>query len=89
MDAASHLPPLDPARLLAPAGKFPSIYVLSFHLHFVLFCCLQASLAVFMLSALFHEILVSVPLRMFKSWAFGGMLVQIPLALVNDRFIIP
>lgn len=35
--------------------------------------------AVFLLSALFHEYLVSVPLRMFKLWSFIGMMMQIPL----------
>lgn len=36
--------------------------------------------AVFFLSAFFHEYLVSVPLRMFRLWAFMGMMAQLPLA---------
>uniref|UniRef100_A0A3B3ZDW2 O-acyltransferase n=1 Tax=Periophthalmus magnuspinnatus TaxID=409849 RepID=A0A3B3ZDW2_9GOBI len=36
--------------------------------------------AVFFLSAFFHEYLVSVPLRMFRLWAFMGMMSQLPLA---------
>ncbi|XP_027142942.1 diacylglycerol O-acyltransferase 1 [Larimichthys crocea] len=33
--------------------------------------------AVFFLSAFFHEYLVSVPLRMFRLWAFMGMMAQV------------
>lgn len=40
----------------------------------------QASTAVFFVSAFFHEYLVSVPLKMFRMWAFMGMLMQLPLA---------
>uniref|UniRef100_A0A3Q2Z2D7 O-acyltransferase n=1 Tax=Hippocampus comes TaxID=109280 RepID=A0A3Q2Z2D7_HIPCM len=36
--------------------------------------------AVFFLSAFFHEYLVSVPLKMFRLWAFMGMMAQLPLA---------
>lgn len=39
-----------------------------------------AALSVFLLSAFFHEYLVSVPLRMVKWWSFSGMMLQIPLA---------
>ena len=42
-----------------------------------------ASLAVFSLSAFFHEYLVSVPLQMFTLWAFTGMMLQIPLSLLT------
>lgn len=35
-----------------------------------------ASVAVFFVSAFFHEYLVSVPLRTFKTWAFMGMMGQ-------------
>ncbi|KAK2724944.1 diacylglycerol O-acyltransferase 1-like [Artemia franciscana] len=42
-----------------------------------------SAVAVFMLSAFFHEYLVSVPLRMFKAWAFLGMLSQIPMSMVS------
>ncbi|XP_052816498.1 diacylglycerol O-acyltransferase 1-like [Mya arenaria] len=51
------------------------------------FSKLQASVAVFMLSAFFHEYLVSVPLHMFKLWAFMGMLGQVPLAIVQVKYI--
>lgn len=40
----------------------------------------QASTAVFFVSAFFHEYLVSVPLKLFRMWAFTGMLIQLPLA---------
>uniref|UniRef100_A0A8D3E7E9 O-acyltransferase n=1 Tax=Scophthalmus maximus TaxID=52904 RepID=A0A8D3E7E9_SCOMX len=43
--------------------------------------------AVFFLSAFFHEYLVSVPLRMFRLWAFMGMMVQLPLAWFVGRFL--
>jgi hypothetical protein len=36
-----------------------------------------ASVAVFFVSAFFHEYLVSVPLRTFKTWAFMGMMGQV------------
>jgi len=36
-------------------------------------------LVVFFTSAFFHEYLISVPLRVFKIWAFLGMMVQAPL----------
>jgi len=38
-----------------------------------------AMLCVFFTSAFFHEYLVSVPLRIFKIWAFLGMMAQAPL----------
>lgn len=40
----------------------------------------QASTAVFFVSAFFHEYLVSVPLKLFRMWAFTGMLIQLPMA---------
>ncbi|KAI6199476.1 O-acyltransferase [Aphelenchoides besseyi] len=48
---------------------------------------LTASIAVFFVSAFFHEYLVSVPLHMFRLWAFNGMLAQIPLSIVTDRLL--
>lgn len=36
-----------------------------------------ATTAVFFISAFFHEFLVSVPLRTFKTWAFMGMMGQV------------
>lgn len=43
--------------------------------------------AVFFLSAFFHEYLVSVPLRMFRLWAFMGMMAQLPLAWFVGCFL--
>ncbi|XP_068084665.1 diacylglycerol O-acyltransferase 1 isoform X2 [Anabrus simplex] len=39
-----------------------------------------SSIAVFFFSAFFHEYLVSIPLRTFKTWAFMAMMAQIPLS---------
>ena len=36
-----------------------------------------ASVTVFFISAFFHEYLVSVPLKTFKTWAFMGMMGQV------------
>ncbi|KAL2080260.1 hypothetical protein ACEWY4_024053 [Coilia grayii] len=46
-----------------------------------------AQTAVFLLSAFFHEYLVSVPLKMFRLWAFMGMMAQLPLAWFVGRFL--
>ncbi|CEF62930.1 Diacylglycerol O-acyltransferase 1 [Strongyloides ratti] len=46
-----------------------------------------ASIAVFVVSAFFHEYLVSIPLKMFRLWAFNGMLAQIPLNMFCDKFV--
>ncbi|XP_010785451.1 diacylglycerol O-acyltransferase 1a [Notothenia coriiceps] len=46
-----------------------------------------ARTAVFLMSAFFHEYLVSVPLKMFRPWAFMGMMAQVPLALFVGRFL--
>ncbi|KAM8883375.1 diacylglycerol O-acyltransferase 1-like [Synchiropus picturatus] len=46
-----------------------------------------AQCAVFFLSAFFHEYLVSVPLRMFRLWAFMGMMLQVPLAWFVSRYL--
>uniref|UniRef100_A0A3B1IHZ1 O-acyltransferase n=1 Tax=Astyanax mexicanus TaxID=7994 RepID=A0A3B1IHZ1_ASTMX len=48
---------------------------------------LAAQIAVFLVSAFFHEYLVSIPLKMFRLWAFMGMMAQIPLALFVGRFL--
>ncbi|XP_031803240.1 diacylglycerol O-acyltransferase 1 [Sarcophilus harrisii] len=47
----------------------------------------MAKIGVFLASAFFHEYLVSVPLRMFRPWAFTGMMAQIPLAWLVGRFL--
>ncbi|XP_006830840.1 PREDICTED: diacylglycerol O-acyltransferase 1 [Chrysochloris asiatica] len=46
-----------------------------------------ARTGVFLASAFFHEYLVSIPLRMFRLWAFTGMMAQIPLAWITNRFL--
>ncbi|KAK5883544.1 hypothetical protein CesoFtcFv8_019862 [Champsocephalus esox] len=46
-----------------------------------------ARTAVFLMSAFFHEYLVSVPLKMFRPWAFMGMMAQVPLAWFVGRFL--
>ncbi|KAK2830460.1 hypothetical protein Q5P01_018391 [Channa striata] len=46
-----------------------------------------AQCAVFMVSAFFHEYLVSVPLKMFRLWAFMGMMFQVPLAWFVGRYL--
>lgn len=43
-----------------------------------------AQVIVFLLSAFFHEYLVSVPLHVFRLWAFSGMVAQIPLSLFTE-----
>lgn len=42
-----------------------------------------ASIIVFLISAFFHEYLVSVPLQMFRIWAFLGMMAQPPLSVIS------
>lgn len=46
-----------------------------------------ASIAVFVCSAFFHEYLLSVPLRMFRIWAFSAMLGQVPLAVMQSKYL--
>ncbi|CAG2166120.1 unnamed protein product [Oppiella nova] len=47
----------------------------------------SAGIVVFFVSAFFHEYLVSVPLKMFGFWAFGGMLFQIPFAMFVSKYL--
>jgi diacylglycerol O-acyltransferase 1 len=47
---------------------------------------LQAAICVFLLSAFFHELLVSLPLRMLTLWFFMGMLAQVPLAIITSKY---
>ncbi|XP_067934276.1 diacylglycerol O-acyltransferase 1-like isoform X1 [Watersipora subatra] len=47
----------------------------------------MSSVAVFLVSAFFHEYLVSVPLRMFRVWAFMGMLGQVPFAIITSKWL--
>ena len=39
---------------------------------------------VFFVSAVFHELLLGVPLQMVKLWAFWGIMLQIPLIMISD-----
>lgn len=42
---------------------------------------------VFILSAIFHEYLISIPLNMYRYYALAGMLFQVPMALAIDNKI--
>lgn len=44
-----------------------------------------AAITVFVVSAIGHEIIISVPLRMFRPYAFTIMMLQIPAALISKR----
>lgn len=39
----------------------------------------SATMVVFLLSAVIHELLVSVPFHMVRPWSFIGMMMQVPL----------
>jgi diacylglycerol O-acyltransferase 1 len=43
-----------------------------------------AGFTVFLVSALLHEMAVGVPLRMARYWAFGGMMVQLPMMFLTE-----
>ncbi|KAJ1400682.1 hypothetical protein SESBI_29373 [Sesbania bispinosa] len=43
-----------------------------------------AILIAFLVSALFHELCIAVPCHMFKLWAFGGIMFQVPLVLITN-----
>ncbi|GAX78660.1 hypothetical protein CEUSTIGMA_g6098.t1 [Chlamydomonas eustigma] len=40
---------------------------------------------VFFVSAVFHELILGVPLHMVRFWAFTGIMLQVPLILISDR----
>ena len=44
-----------------------------------------ANLAVFLLSAVLHEYLISVPFGMIRLWSFGGMLMQVGISEIRSR----
>ena len=44
-----------------------------------------ATVLVFIMSAIFHEILVGVPLHMVRFWAFSMMMLQVKMALQLHR----
>lgn len=65
----------------------PVHYWLARHIYFP---CLRmkmpkiaATFVVFLLSAILHEVLVSVPFHMIRPWSFIGMLSQLPLVLIT------
>eukprot|EP00958_Prasinococcus_capsulatus_P020815 scaffold2754_cov388-Prasinococcus_capsulatus_cf.AAC.3 len=43
-----------------------------------------ALMLVFLFSAILHEVIISVPLHMFRLYAFSGMLLQAPLIVITD-----
>jgi diacylglycerol O-acyltransferase-1 len=45
----------------------------------------QASLLIFFISAIFHELVVAPPVKILKLHAFFGMLAQIPLVVVSQH----
>ena len=47
----------------------------------------QGSCAVFIVSAFFHEYIVSIPLKMFEIWSFAGMVAQIPFAIIVSKYL--
>ncbi|UJR36309.1 hypothetical protein I4U23_029036 [Adineta vaga] len=49
------------------------------------FSKLLGSFVVFAISALFHEYLVSVPLRMIRPWSFLAIIIQVPMGLAVKR----
>lgn len=42
-----------------------------------------ATLAVFLLSAILHEVAVSIPFHMIRPWSFLGMMMQLPLVAIT------
>jgi len=44
-----------------------------------------AGVLVFFVSAVFHEVLVGVPLHMIRGWAFWGLMAQVPLMWVTEQ----
>ncbi|CAL5184753.1 unnamed protein product [Lathyrus oleraceus] len=43
-----------------------------------------SALIAFLVSAVFHELCIAVPCRMFKMWAFIGIMFQVPLVLITN-----
>ena len=50
------------------------------------FSKLSANLIVFTFSAIFHEYALSVPMQMLRFYAFTGMFMQVPLAIISKFF---
>jgi diacylglycerol O-acyltransferase 1 len=75
--------------LLSNLLSAPVHYFLIRHVYFP---CLRrkisrpaATFVVFLLSAVMHEVLVSVPFHMIRPWSFLGMLGQIPLVTLTKQ----
>jgi len=47
----------------------------------------KAGFACFFVSAVFHEVLISVPFGTLKMWAFMAIIVQMPLIEVTNKFL--
>jgi diacylglycerol O-acyltransferase 1 len=46
-----------------------------------------SSFMVFFVSAIGHEVIISIPFRTWKFWAFSAMMAQMPLCLVNHSLL--
>lgn len=46
---------------------------------------LTATTIVFIVSGIFHEYIFSIPLKMLSYWAFLGMIVQVPFAILTSK----
>jgi diacylglycerol O-acyltransferase-1 len=44
------------------------------------------SLLIFFISAIFHEIVASIPLKMIRSYFFMGMMFQVPLIILTEKY---
>ncbi|KAG2382012.1 hypothetical protein C9374_005804 [Naegleria lovaniensis] len=45
-----------------------------------------ASFCVFFVSAVFHELIISIPFHTVKAWAFSAMMVQMPLCFLTKKY---
>ena len=68
----------------------PVHYWLVRHLYFP---CIRAGFSkagamfvVFLISAIVHEVLISIPFHLIRPWSFLGMMAQIPLVLITKYF---
>lgn len=46
-----------------------------------------AILMAFFFSAIFHELIIGVPLKVFRLWAFFGILLQVPLIAISKALV--
>ncbi|KAI9218091.1 MBOAT, membrane-bound O-acyltransferase family-domain-containing protein [Blastocladiella britannica] len=47
---------------------------------------LQAALAIFFVSAVFHELIIAPPVKIFRLHAFNAMFLQVPLVIISEVF---